>query len=177
MRYRMDECCCLLFLFLLQTTHVSRYDPNSSSTFKKVACNSNVCTSSGVSNTCAANGNCPYSIQYQSPARTEGYLVEDLLYLIPQKGGAATASNIVFGCVNKHVTSHFCRCYVCGHFPTPQTIVAIRSNWELCIYLAIVNHEDCCCFEFQDWSWGAKLIVRTITFLLKRSHRFESWWC
>ena len=92
-----DERC---FFFLVQTTHVSRYDPSKSSTSKKIGCNTDVCSSNGFASTCAANADCPYTIQYQSAVNTAGYLVQDLMYLTPEKGGAATTTDIIFGCVN-----------------------------------------------------------------------------
>jgi len=80
------------------TTHVGRYDPSKSSTSKSVGCTADACVSNGFANSCAANEDCPYTIQYESSVTTKGYLVQDLMYLIPQNGGATTTTNIIFGC-------------------------------------------------------------------------------
>lgn len=110
------------FLFLVQTTHVNRYDRSKSSTSKSVGCNADACTSNGFASSCVANGDCPYTIQYQSAVTTKGYLVQDLMYLIPQNGGAATSTNIIFGCVIKHLTQFLLTMLFSGHIPTPETI-------------------------------------------------------
>ncbi|XP_024360626.1 aspartyl protease family protein 1 isoform X2 [Physcomitrium patens] len=72
------------------------YDPAVSTTYKGVGCGSPYCD---MARQCALGSTqCPYHLQYLSPASSEGYLVDDVIYLTPQNGGDKIAIAIVFGC-------------------------------------------------------------------------------
>ncbi|KAG0563847.1 hypothetical protein KC19_8G064100 [Ceratodon purpureus] len=81
----------------LYDTTFNVYDASNSSSSERVTCSSPYCVD--VASACSSSTmQCPYHIQYISPVTTEGYLVEDVMYLIPQKGGNKTAADVVFGC-------------------------------------------------------------------------------
>ena len=82
----------------VQNVTFNIYDPSGSITYKRVECDSPYCALPGQCTVGATQ--CPYRLQYLSPASTEGYLVEDVMYLVQQKGGKKTATDIVFGYLN-----------------------------------------------------------------------------
>lgn len=65
---------------ILQGFELSIYDPNMSSTSKKVTCKSSLCTQQS---TCLdGSSHCPYSVSYiSSETSTSGILMDDVLHL------------------------------------------------------------------------------------------------
>lgn len=65
---------------ILQGFELSIYDPNMSSTSKKVTCKSTLCTQQS---TCLdGSSHCPYSVSYiSSETSTSGILMDDVLHL------------------------------------------------------------------------------------------------
>lgn len=77
---------------------LSVYNPNGSSTSKKVTCNNSLCTHR---NQCLGTfSNCPYMVSYVSAeTSTSGILVEDVLHLTqPDDNHDLVEANVIFGC-------------------------------------------------------------------------------
>ncbi|KAK7360257.1 hypothetical protein VNO77_02240 [Canavalia gladiata] len=74
------------------------YNPNGSSTSKKVTCNNSLCTHR---NRCLGTfSNCPYMVSYVSAeTSTSGILVEDVLHLTKEDNHHdLVEANVIFGC-------------------------------------------------------------------------------
>ena len=69
-----------ILALLWQNFEVSKYNPNGSSTSKRVSCNNSLCANQ---NKCLASfHSCPYIVSYVSAeTSTSGILVEDVLHL------------------------------------------------------------------------------------------------
>ncbi|XP_061376430.1 aspartyl protease family protein 1 isoform X2 [Gastrolobium bilobum] len=77
---------------------LSIYNPNGSSTSKKVTCNNSLCTHR---NQCLGTfSNCPYMVSYVSAeTSTSGILVEDVLHLTNEDNHHdLVEANVIFGC-------------------------------------------------------------------------------
>lgn len=81
--------------FCLQNTTFNLYNPSNSTSSTQLTCASVYCD---LAASCpSSSSQCPYHLQYLSPVSTDGYLVADMLYLVPQKGGNKTNAQVVFG--------------------------------------------------------------------------------
>ncbi|CAK9196013.1 unnamed protein product [Sphagnum troendelagicum] len=91
-------CACHHCAPLSSTVHT--YSPNSSSTSQSVNCSNPLCSINQT--TCAAASqqqSCPYTqSSLYSDTNTSGFLVEDILYFIPEYGGNPVSVPVVFGC-------------------------------------------------------------------------------
>ncbi|KAI5418748.1 hypothetical protein KIW84_043101 [Lathyrus oleraceus] len=86
------------FSALASDFDLSVYNPNGSSTSKKVTCNNSLCTHR---NQCLGTfSNCPYMVSYVSAeTSTSGILVEDVLHLTQEDDHRdLVEANVVFGC-------------------------------------------------------------------------------
>lgn len=85
----------MLVVLVVQNTTFNIYNPAASTTYSQVTCASAYCDMANACPMTAAP--CPYHLQYLSPVSTDGYLVQDVMYLVPQKGGDKTATGVIFG--------------------------------------------------------------------------------
>ncbi|XP_058775679.1 aspartyl protease family protein 1-like [Vicia villosa] len=82
-----------------QNFEFNMYDNSRSSSSKNVACNSSFCEQPALCS--SSGGTCPYQVQYLSEnTSTSGFLVEDVLHLITDRGDQTKQANptVTLGC-------------------------------------------------------------------------------